>query len=112
MLKRLRNKIKTVSLLSLSLTLLLILVILSVIDGGFAMGILAVALFIGSIFNHIKPKWIDGFCLKWNNLAPVTHYSLLFLDAASLLYIVVFFIKNYEIQIVPKNFNSRINDNL
>lgn len=110
MLKRLRNKIKTVSLLSLSLTLLLILVILSVIDGGFAMGILAVALFIGSIFNHARPEWIDDFCLKWNNLTTVTHHSLLLFDIVGLLYIVVFFIKNYDIQIIPKNFDSDITD--
>jgi|GEM_PF-3704002 hypothetical protein len=103
MLKRLRDKVRAVAVVSLAASLVSLLIVLAIVDSTIASWFLGLGTLIVSLIEKTKPEWLDFIILKWNSLATLTHWSLLFFEVAGLIYLVGYFFKNYHIKIVPND---------
>jgi len=110
-LKRLRSKVRNIAIISLILTMVLLLVFLVIIDGVVATWIFSISGVIVATLNKLRPEAVDQTILRWNNMTDLAHWGLITLGVSGIIYFIIFFIKNYDIQIVPKNNNLNTNEN-
>lgn len=100
MLKRLRDKIKIIPFISLTLSIVVLIIILSTINATIAGVMISSASVVIYLVDKIKPELVDTAIIKWNSFSVVVHIGLITFIIASVLYLFRLFIKGYRIKII------------
>lgn len=96
---------KVLPVVSLLLFGVSLLVILTLVHLGLAAIILAGGVAFYTIIKDWKEEWVRQFFETWEHISYLVHWSIIFIVVLGTFYFLAFFIRNYQIKIVPRNEN-------
>ena len=107
MLKRLKNKLGVLQLISLILTIISLTVILGIISEKAANWIVQITIMVSGIIFYTRPKTADNIIQLWNGLDNLVHWGLLAFEVGGLIYLFGFFLRTKEVELIIKDKNLK-----
>ncbi|MFA6533167.1 MAG: hypothetical protein WCT22_04190 [Patescibacteria group bacterium] len=96
------KSIKNLPLASLLLLVASLLIISAVIDPAVTASLVGGVVIIIKIATGSRPEIKQQFLSKWGSITDIVHWGIITFAIVISTYIIVFFIKNYEIKIISK----------